>query len=91
MRRLTGEALVLSAVARAWHEARPSARGAGEYPVPEGDGGEPSSDGAADDRVVPLRPSSEYGELAPPYTTTVIGSPRLQRGSVPRSRAAAPK
>ncbi|GAA2386587.1 helix-turn-helix transcriptional regulator [Streptomyces coeruleofuscus] len=46
------------------------------YPVPEGDGGEPSPDGAADDLVVPLRLSSEYGELALLYTTTVFGSPR---------------
>lgn len=46
------------------------------YPVPEGDAAEPSPYGAADDLVVPLRLSSEYGELALLYTTTVFGSPR---------------
>ncbi|MET9523150.1 MmyB family transcriptional regulator [Streptomyces coeruleorubidus] len=46
------------------------------YPVPGGDADEPSPDGAADDLVVPLRLSSEYGELALLYTTTVFGSPR---------------
>jgi len=46
------------------------------YPVPEGDAGEPSSGGAVDDLVVPLRLSSEHGELALLYTTTVFGSPR---------------
>jgi hypothetical protein len=35
-----------------------------------------SADGPAYDLVVPLRLSSEHGELALLYTTTVFGSPR---------------
>ena len=46
------------------------------YPAPEADAGEPPSDRSAYDLVVPLRLSSEYGELALLYTTTVFGSPR---------------
>lgn len=46
------------------------------YPVPEADTGEDSLTGWPDDLVVPLRLSTEYGELAALYTTTVFGSPR---------------
>lgn len=44
------------------------------YPVPAGTDG--AVEGKADDLVVPLRLSSEYGELSLLYTTTVFGSPR---------------
>lgn len=46
------------------------------YPVPEGGTDAPSSDSPPYDLVVPLRLSSEYGELALLYTTTVFGAPR---------------
>ncbi|MEV6949897.1 helix-turn-helix transcriptional regulator [Streptomyces sp. NPDC051172] len=46
------------------------------YPAPEGGVGAASADGPAYDLVVPLRLSSEHGELALLYTTTVFGSPR---------------
>lgn len=46
------------------------------YPAPRADAGEVSPPGPADDLVVPLLLSTEYGELALLYTTTVFGSPR---------------
>ncbi|MET9730281.1 hypothetical protein ABZZ79_06280 [Streptomyces sp. NPDC006458] len=46
------------------------------YPVPRTDAGELSTGRPEDDLVVPLRLSSEHGELALLYTTTVFGSPR---------------
>ncbi|MFF7378038.1 hypothetical protein ACIP4Q_01300 [Streptomyces massasporeus] len=44
--------------------------------MPEGDTGDDSSTRWQDDLVVPLRLSTEFGELALLYTTTVFGSPR---------------
>lgn len=46
------------------------------YPVPGNGADGPVPDEPADDLVVPLRLTSEYGELALLYTTTVFGSPR---------------
>lgn len=46
------------------------------YPVPEAADPPSGPDRPADDLVTPLRLSSDHGELALLYTTTVFGSPR---------------
>lgn len=74
-------ALVLRRVRR--QLARTSAAGLAEllaelegYPIRRTGADPPSPDEPADDLVIPLRLSSEHGELALLYTTTVFGSPR---------------